>query len=182
MSRKRREEEESLIRKYYRQKTTRKKYFCVKIQLKIIPLIFFFFFSCSFPLFIYPLPKIRVALPDKATTAVRTALSFLKCAFSIFVCPNRDMAAKCLGYSTCAEMLMNMIAHGVCMDAIREFALKVDSGRKILRRTGESNMCQRRADPTLYQLSYIPPPRISHFPVSFTYTQDRVRKGISAVG
>ena len=35
-------------------------------------------------------------------------------------------------------------------------AVKVDSGRKIPCRTGESNLRKRRAGPTLYQLSYIP--------------------------
>ena len=37
---------------------------------------------------------------------------------------------------------------------VRESALKVDSGRKIPCRTGESNLRQRRAGPMLYQLSY----------------------------
>ena len=45
-----------------------------------------------------------------------------------------------------------------CTDTVRESALKADLGRKIARRTGESNLRQRRADPTLYQLSYIPTP------------------------
>ena len=45
-----------------------------------------------------------------------------------------------------------------CANTERESALKVDSGRKILCRTGESNLFQRRAGPTLYQLSYIPTP------------------------
>ena len=44
--------------------------------------------------------------------------------------------------------------HG-CTDALREFALKVDSGRKIPCRNGESHLPQRHASPTLYQLSYI---------------------------
>ena len=43
-----------------------------------------------------------------------------------------------------------------CTDTERESALKVDSGREIPCRTGESNPSQRRAGPTLYQLSYIP--------------------------
>ena len=52
---------------------------------------------------------------------------------------------------------MHAIAHGGCTDThVRESALKVDSGRKIPCRTGESNLRQRRAGPTLYQLSYIP--------------------------
>ena len=43
----------------------------------------------------------------------------------------------------------------VCTDTVRESALKVDSERKIPCRTGESNLRQRRAGPTLYQLSYV---------------------------
>ena len=43
-------------------------------------------------------------------------------------------------------------------DTVGESALKVDSGRKIPCRTGESNLRQRRGGPTLYQLSYIPAP------------------------
>ena len=44
-----------------------------------------------------------------------------------------------------------------CTDTVRESALKVDSGKKIPCRTGESNLRQRRDGPTLYQLSYIVP-------------------------
>ena len=40
-----------------------------------------------------------------------------------------------------------------CTDTVRESALKVDSGRKIPCRTGESNLCQRLAGPTLCQES-----------------------------
>ena len=42
-----------------------------------------------------------------------------------------------------------------CSDTVRESGQKVDSGRKIPCRTGESNLPQRRAGPTLCQLSYI---------------------------
>ena len=45
------------------------------------------------------------------------------------------------------------------IDTARESALKLDSGRKIPCRTGESNLRQRRAGPTLYQMSYIPTPK-----------------------
>ena len=45
-----------------------------------------------------------------------------------------------------------------CTDTVRESALKVDCGRKIPCRTGESNLPQRRVGPTLYQPSYIPTP------------------------
>ena len=43
-----------------------------------------------------------------------------------------------------------------CTDALGESALKVDSLRKIPCRTGEADLRQRCAGPTLYQLSYIP--------------------------
>ena len=49
---------------------------------------------------------------------------------------------------------MHAIAHGGVRTHVRESALKI--GRKIPRRTGESNLRQRRAGPMLYQLSYIP--------------------------
>ena len=51
-------------------------------------------------------------------------------------------------------MLKHAIAHEGCTDTVGESALKVDSGRKIPCRTGESNLPQRRAGSTL--LSYIP--------------------------
>ena len=43
-----------------------------------------------------------------------------------------------------------------CTDTARESLLKVDSGRKIPCRTGESNLYQRRAGAMLNQLNYIP--------------------------
>ena len=33
---------------------------------------------------------------------------------------------QCLGFLTCAQMLMHAIAHGSCMDTVRDSALKVD--------------------------------------------------------
>ena len=43
-----------------------------------------------------------------------------------------------------------------CTDTAKKSALKIDSGRKIPYRTGESNLRERRAGPVLCQLSYIP--------------------------
>ena len=54
-----------------------------------------------------------------------------------------------MGSLTCAQMLMHAIAHGGVRTHVRESALKVDSGRKIPCRTGESNLRQRRAGPML---------------------------------
>ena len=43
-----------------------------------------------------------------------------------------------------------------CTDSVRESALKVDSGRKIPCRTGESNLRRQFDGPMLYQLIYLP--------------------------
>ena len=56
----------------------------------------------------------------------------------------------------CAQVLMNAIEHEGVRRHFRESALKVDSGRKIPCHTGESNLPQRHAGPTFYQLCYIP--------------------------
>ena len=48
------------------------------------------------------------------------------------------------GSLTSAQMLMHAIAHGFVRTHVRESASKVDSGRKIPRRTGESNLRHRR--------------------------------------
>ena len=42
------------------------------------------------------------------------------------------------------------------MDTLRVSAPKVDPGRKVPCRTGQSNLRRQRAGPMLYQLSYIP--------------------------
>ena len=51
---------------------------------------------------------------------------------------------------------MHATEHKQHVDTVKESALKVDSGRKIPCRSGESNLPQQCAGPTLYQLSYIP--------------------------
>ena len=63
------------------------------------------------------------------------------------------------GSLTCVQMLMHAVAHGGLRTHVRESALTNDSGRKILCCTGESNLPQRRAAPTLYQLSYTSTPK-----------------------
>ena len=65
------------------------------------------------------------------------------------------------GSLTCTQMLIHATAHGGVRTHVREFALKIVSGRKKERknnlcRTGESNLRQRRAGPTAYHLSYKP--------------------------
>ena len=68
------------------------------------------------------------------------------------------------GSLTCTQMLMHAIAHGERTYTVRESALKVDSGRNIPCRTGESNLRQRRAGPMFYQMSYIPARRTKDLP------------------
>ena len=58
----------------------------------------------------------------------------------------------------CAQLLMH--ATWGCTNAVRESALKVDFGRKILRHTGKSNLYQWHDSLMVYQLSYIPIPHI----------------------
>ena len=64
-------------------------------------------------------------------------------------------------------MPMHVVIHGGCMITIWEFALKASSGRIIVWHTGESNLHQQFARPTLNQLSHILPlpgfnPGVSH--------------------
>ena len=64
---------------------------------------------------------------------------------------------QCLGFLMCTQMLMHAIAHGGCVDTVRESALKVDSGRKIPCHTRDFNLCWYCAwlfSQTLYPLSY----------------------------
>ena len=52
-----------------------------------------------------------------------------------------------------------------CTDTVRESALKIESGRKIICRTGVSNLRQRRAGQTLYQPRFIPTLKLAMFTV-----------------
>ena len=60
-------------------------------------------------------------------------------------------------------MLKHAIAREGCTDTVGESALKVDSGGKILCRTRESDLPQRRAGPTLYIPSRVQALRIHSF-------------------
>ena len=66
-----------------------------------------------------------------------------------------------------------------CKDTVGESALKVDFGRKIPCPTGESNLPQRRAGPTLYQLSCIPTP-LSYIPIPLSYIPIPLNSGLKA--
>ena len=95
--------------------------------------------------------KIRVAFPWESQLRQSRAtqpMVQVGC-FSVFII-HRTLTWT-TGSLTCAQMLMHAIAHGGVRTHAGESALKVDSGRKIPCRTGESNLCQRRDGPMLYQ-------------------------------
>ena len=69
--------------------------------------------------------------------------------------PNSDMDYRIFNARTNVS-LMHAITHRGVRTHVRESALKFDFGRKIPCRAGESNLPQRRAGSTVYQLSYIP--------------------------
>ena len=58
-------------------------------------------------------------------------------------------------FNVCTDVIISDCTRE-CRDTVRESALKVDSGREIPCHTGDSNLRQQRASPTLYQLNYIP--------------------------
>ena len=47
------------------------------------------------------------------------------CVCAVFPCVQTMVWLQCLGFLTCAQMMMHAIAHGGCMDSVRESALKV---------------------------------------------------------
>ena len=101
-------------------------------------LSFFFFFFFFFFNSHCPLPEIRVALPGKVQQPQEQRYLFLSvCA--VFSCVQTMVRLPVFGGLKCAHILMHAIAHGGCTDTERESALKVDSGRKIPCRTGDSN-------------------------------------------
>ena len=73
---------------------------------------------------------------------------------------------------------MHAIAHGCVRTHVRESALKVDSGRKTPCRSGESNLRQQRAGPTLYQLSYIPNPQHLSLCMNVVHVEHQEKGGI----
>ena len=117
--------------------------------------IIFFFKNCIVPLEILPW-EIRTAFHEESQLRQSRFIqpTVLAGYFSVPVI-HRTLTWT-TGSLTCAQMLMHATAHGSARAHVRESALKVDSGRKIPCRTEESHLGQRRAGPTLYQLSYIP--------------------------
>ena len=102
--------------------------------------------------------KIRVAFPGESLLRQSRATQSMMHAGCFGVSIIHRTLTWTTGSLTCAQLLMHAIAQGGVRTHVRESAPKVDSGRKIPCRTRESNLPQRRAGPTLYQLSYIPTP------------------------
>ena len=75
-----------------------------------------------------------------------------------YLCVSKQWyGCQCLGFLTCAQMLMHATPHRGYTDVIRESALEVDSGRKIVCRTRDLSPCQCCPwlfSQMLYQLSY----------------------------
>ena len=84
------------------------------LQLPFLSLLFFFFL-CALHL---PSGKFGLSYLGKATAAARAALPIANSVCGIL----GSKQSQCLGSLTCTQMLMYVIAHGGCMDTIRESA------------------------------------------------------------
>ena len=102
--------------------------------------------------------EVRVAFPGESQLRQSSATKPTVHAECLSVSIIHRTLTWTTGSLTCAQMLMRAIAHGDVRTHVRESALKVDSGRKIPCRTGESNLRRLRAGPTIYQLSYLHSP------------------------
>ena len=99
-----------------------------------------FFYSCIVAMRF--LPRIQVAFPGESWRRQSRATQptvHVGC-FSVSII-HRTLTCT-TGSLTCTHMSMHAIAHGGCTDTVRESALKVDFGRKIHCRSGESNLPQ----------------------------------------
>ena len=108
--------------------------------------------------------EIRVSVPGK-TSCNRVALLCFRNPL------NSDMDYMILNVHT--DVSACDCTRG-CTETVRESALKVDPGRKILFCTGESDLNRRRAGPMLHQLSYIPIPKQACEQITTTTTETRI--------
>ena len=124
-------------------------YFRTHICSFVHVLFFFFtFYNCIVPMGFLPW-EIRVAFPRGSQLRQSRATQPTVHAGCFGVSIIHRTLTWTAGSLTCAQMLMHTIAHGGVRSHVRESALKVDSGRKIPCRTGESNLRQRRDGPML---------------------------------
>ena len=100
-------------------------------------------YSCIVPVRLLPW-KIRVAFPGEGQLRQSRATKPTVHAGCFSVSIIHQTLTKTTGSLTCAQMLMHAIAHEGVRTHGRECALKLDSGKKILCCTGESNLRQRR--------------------------------------
>ena len=62
---------------------------------------------------------------------------------AVFLCVRQWHVCQCLGYLTCAPMLMHAIAGRGCTKTMRESAVKADHGhKKSVVALGKGNLCQ----------------------------------------
>ena len=107
-------------------------------------------YSCIVPMGFLPW-EIRVAYPGESQLRLSRAIHPTLHAGCFSVSIIHRTLAWTTGSLTCAHTLMHAIGHGDVRTHLRESALKVDSGRKIPCRTGESNLRRRCDGPMLYQ-------------------------------
>ena len=131
-------------------------HFHVVTLLSSVLFLFYFYFSYNFivPLGFIPW-KIRVAFPGESQLRqIRATQPTVHAGrFSV------SIIHRTLTWTTGSNVRTDVDACGCtlgCTDTVKESALKADAEKKIPRRTGESNLPQRRAGPMLYRLSYIP--------------------------
>ena len=91
--------------------------------------------------------EIRVALPGSDIAASKAALP-IPISMCSYLCVSKQWytSCQCLGFLTRAQLLLHAFAHGGC--TVRESALRVDSGRKIPWRTGDSKPGRKIPWPT----------------------------------
>ena len=104
---------------------------------------------------IYPIENLGCFPRGKLAAAESRYPTYSAC--WAFLCfhnlPNSDMDYEVFNVYT--DMYACDSSRG-CTDTRKRVCTKVDSGRKISCRTGESNLRRQRAGPMLYQLSYTP--------------------------
>ena len=111
-------------------------------------LSYFTFYNCIVPVGFLPW-EIRVVFPAESQLRQSHATQPTVHAGCFSVSIIHRTLTWTTGSLTCALTLIHAIAHGGVRTHVRESALKVDSGRKIHCRSGESNQHQRRDGPML---------------------------------
>ena len=82
-----------------------------------------------------PCGKFGLPFLGKIMVATRAALPIPPSVW-YFRMSKQCYGCQCLGFSTCAQMLRHVIAHGGCTDTVRQSALKAESARKSLAAPG----------------------------------------------